>query len=336
MELKGKKILVTGGAGFIGSHLCERLIKEGSEVIVLDNFSTGRIENLEDIKEKITLINGDVRDYDLVLETTKGVNIIIHEAFPYGKSGMGIEEQYIEEGILGTFNLLKAAVKNNVKKFVNVSSVSVYGIQKEALVKEDFPINVFLPYGVTKYSAELYCKAFSKLYGLDTVSLRYFYVYGPRYARFDHSALVNFLNRTIKDQDLIIYGDGNQIRDYTYISDVIKGTILAAKKDNNNGEVYNISYGEGKNILEIAKKIIEISKKQIKIKFSEFKDNRFSDKYCKIPIGLTTRKEDKWIDERSYIGDISKAKKLLGYSPKINIEEGVKLTLNWMESIEND
>ncbi len=331
MRLDRKRVLVTGGAGFIGSHICERLLKEEAEVVVLDDFSTGKLTNLEHIKEDLKIFKGKIENYNDVSEAIKGCDIVIHEAFPYGKSGMGLEEQYIEDGVIGTFNVLKASVKNDVKKVVNASSVAVYGIPKYLPINERHPINPFLPYGATKHVGELYCKTFSKLYGLDTVSLRYFYVYGARYAQFDHSAMVNFLNRSLEDKPLLIYGDGSQIRDYTYIDDAVEGTLLAAMKENTLGATYNISYGEGITILELAKKVAKIVGKDVEIRFAEIQEYRYSDECCIVPVGLTKKLDDKWIDERNYAGDISKAKKELNYNPKVRIEEGIKRTVEWLK-----
>jgi len=333
MKLDGEKILVTGGAGFIGSHICERLIKENAKVVVLDDFSTGKLSNLESIKNNIKIIHGNIKNYNDVCKAIKDCSAVIHEAFPYGKSGMGLDEQFIDDGIIGTYNILKASVKNNIKKVINVSSVAVYGIQKTMPVDEENPANPFLPYGVTKLSGELYCSTFSNLYGLDTISLRYFYVYGPRYAKFDHSAMVNFLHNAVKSKPLTIYGDGSQIRDYTYIDDVVDGTILATIKNDTYGKVYNISAGKRITILELAEKIKKITNKNVEIKFAKKSEYRFSDKYCKIPIGLTKKLGDEWIDERSYIGDISKAKSDLGYSPKVTFDKGIKKTADWIETL---
>lgn len=333
MKIKGKRILVTGGAGFIGSHVSERLIQEGAEVVIFDNFSTGKLSNLDNIKNNVEIITGKTEDYKRVLLAIKNCDVVIHEAFPYGMSGMGLNEQYIEDGIIGTFNILKSSVKNNVDKVVNVSSVAAYGILNNSLVREEQNGNPFLPYGVTKLAGELYCKTFSKLYNLDTVSLRYFYVYGPRYAKFDHNAMVNFLNNVLENKPLTIYGNGSQIRDYTYISDVVEGTILATKKDNIFGEVYNISQGNGITILQLAKKIIKLLDKNVEIKFAKNNEYKYSDKYCHIPIGLTKKIRNKWIDERNYVGDITKAKGELNYEPKIGLDQGIKLTAEWLKSI---
>lgn len=333
MKLEGEKVLVTGGAGFIGSHISERLVRDGASVIVLDNFSTGKLTNLEHLKDDIEIIRCDVENYGDVLKAIKGCNIVIHEAFPYGKSGMGLDEQYIEAGAVGTFNVLKASVKNDVEKVVYASTVSVYGIAKHLPIDEEHPINPFLPYGATKYVGELYSATFSKLYGLDTVILRYFFVYGPRYAQFGHNAMVNFLHRVIRDKPLLIYGGGSQIRDYTYIDDAVDGTLLAMKKEKTQGGVYNISSGEGITILELAEKVVEITGKDIEIRFADSSEYRYSDSYCAIPIGMTSKRGNRWIDERNYVGDISKAKIQLGYNPSVSLEEGIKRTLEWLQKV---
>lgn len=332
-KLNGKRILVTGGAGFIGSHIAERLVKIGAEVLILDNFLTGKMSNLNSIKDKVKIIIGQVENYHDVERATLGCDIIIHEAFPYGKSGMGLEEQYIKEGVVGTFNVLKAAVKNKVEKVVYASTVAVYGIPKYLPIDENHPIYPFLPYGATKYVGELYCKTFSNLYDIGSVCLRYFYVYGPRYAQFDHSAMVNFLNRVLENKSLIIYGDGSQIRDYTYINDAVEGTLLAAIKEDTRGEVYNISSGDGVTISELAQKIIKVTNANVEIKFAKTSEYRYSDQYCKIPVGLTTKVGNTWIDERNYIGDISKARRELGYKPKVVLENGIKKTFEWLKSV---
>lgn len=331
--IANKKILVTGGCGFIGSHVCERLIKEGADVVVLDDFSTGNLENLKEIINKVTVIEGKVEDYNTVLRATKDCNIIIHEAFPYGKSGMGLNQQYIEVGVKGTFNVLKASVNNKIENVINVSSVAAYGLTPNNYLRENTVGVPFLPYGVTKLSGELYCQAFSKLYGLNTVSLRYFYVYGPRYAQFDHNALVNFLNRALEDKPLLIYGDGMQIRDYTYITDIVEGTILAMLNHKGSGDVYNISRGKGISIYELAKNVANCVGNNIKIKFADVDEYRFGDENCKIPIGMTTKKDGKWIDERNYIGNIEKAKKELNYNPKTEIKKGIEMTAKWLKKI---
>lgn len=331
MEIKEKKFLITGGAGFIGSHLCERLLRAGAEVVILDDFSVGKMVNLKNIKNSIKIIKGNIINTRTIERATKGCDVVVHEAFPYGRAGMGLEEQFIEEGAIGTFNVLKAAVKNNVRKVVFASSVAAYGIPKYLPINENHPIDPFLPYGATKRAGELYCSAFSKLYGLDTVSLRYFYVYGPRYSTLDHSALVNFINRAIHGRPLLIYGDGSQIRDYTYIDDAIDGTILAIKKENTKGAVYNISSGLSISVSGLAQTIKKIMGKDIEIIFAKNNQYRYVP-YCRVPVGMTSKKSGRWIDERNYTADLSLSKKELGYKPKIDLETGIRQTAEWLIS----
>jgi len=145
--------------------------------------------------------------------------------------------------------------------------------------------------------------------------------------------MVNFLHRVIRDEPLLIYGGGSQIRDYTYIDDAVDGTLLAMKKGKTQGRVYNISSGEGITILELAKKVVEITGKDIEIKFADSSEYRYSDSYCAIPIGMTSKRGNRWIDERNYVGDISKAKNQLGYNPSVSLEEGIKRTLEWLQKV---
>ena len=330
MIIKNKKILVTGGAGFIGSHICERLLKEGAEVVVLDDFSTGKIDNLKKIKSLIKIIRGDILDDKAVKKATNGCDAIIHQAFPYGKSGMGLDNQYVRAGTEGTFNILREAVKSGVKKFIFASTASVYGIvPKYPPIDEKYRTKSFLLYGSTKLCGENFCSTISDLYGLDTTVLRYFYVYGPRYSVFDHSAMVNFINLALRGKPILIYGKGDQLRDYTYIEDVVEATILALKNESTKEKIYNISSGFNTSISDLAATIVRLTNSKSEIKAASHTQYRYID-YCRIPIGITSKKDNQWIDERNYIADISLVKKELGYFPKISLEDGILKTVNWM------
>lgn len=330
MKIKGSKVLITGGAGFIGSHLSERLLKEGAEVVIYDNFSTGKIENLSHIAKDISIIKGDIKNLEDLRNAMAGLDIVIHEAFPYGVATRSLDKQFVEEGANGTFNVLRAAVEENVEKVVYASTVAVYGEQKYLPIDEEHPKDPFLPYGATKYLGELYCSTFSKVYGLKTVSLRYFNVYGPRYATFDHSAMVHFLELVIKGKSPIIYGDGNQIRDYTYIDDIVEGTLLSLKKDVTKGDVFNLGGGQGIRIIDLSKKIIEISGADLKPKFADLSEYRYTKKG--LPYGITKKVGDQYFDTRNYVANIDKAKKVLGYHPRTNLDDGIKMTLEWMKN----
>lgn len=323
-----KKVLVTGGAGFIGSHVSEKLLNEGAEVTIFDNFSTGKMGNILQIKDKIRMIKGDIRDSREIANACEGQDLIIHEAFPYGVSTRSVEKQFTAEGAQGTFNVLRAALLNNVSKVVYASSVAVYGLQKYIPIDENHPVDPFLPYGATKYVGELYCSTFSKVYGLDTISLRYFNVYGPRYSSFDHSAMLIFLKNVINEKSPVIYGDGEQIRDYTYIDDAVEGTLLAAKTENTYGDVFNIGSGKGVKIIDLAKEIISINKKDLKPVFAKTSEYKFFEK--SLPYGVTEKIGDKYVDKRNYIANINKAKKTLGYEPKVERIDGIKKTVEWM------
>lgn len=331
MDLGGKRVVVTGGSGFIGSHLCERLLSEGAIVTVLDNFCTGKSENLDAVKEDITVIKGDVVDVDETMNAIKGQDIVIHEAFPYGVATRSVDKQFVDCGAIGTFNVLRAALKCDVEKVVYASTVAVYGEQLYLPVDEEHPKNPFLPYGATKYLGELYCSTFYKVYGLNTVSLRYFNVYGPRYATFDHSAMVYFLKLVSEGKSPLIYGDGTQIRDYTYVDDIVDGTILALKLEKTRGDVFNLGGGEGVSIMDLAKKIIKINGGNLKPRFAE--PNEYRDVERGLPYGITKRVGNKYIDTRSYIADISKAKRVLGYKPKTPLDDGILATLKWMKGM---
>ena len=338
MIIRDKKILVTGGAGFIGSHLCERLVELGARVVVIDNLCTGTVNNLSEVIDKIEFKVGDISNYNECESISKDCDFIFNLAYPYGVDGLGLHQAYIDTGVQGTFNLLKAATINKVRKFINVSSVSAYGIVTEddgsrlkKRISEDMSGKHFLHYGITKLSGENYCKIFPFSFGLETLSLRYFYAYGPRYATLDHSALLKFLVRCKKGEDLTLFGDGLQLRDYTYVSDVVEGTIQSLD-GKGNGEVYNLSGGGESNIVDLANLVIKITGADVDVRRITDRDLEFDDEWVKIPFrgGVTKLTDDGWVDERNYIGDITKANEDFGYEPKVKLENGVKKMWEWM------
>ena len=334
MNWERQTVLVTGGAGFIGSHLCHTLRNRGASVVVLDNFSTGITDNLSNFDSEVTVINGSVTDEAKVEQAMTGCDTVIHQAFPYGQSGMGLDDQYIDTGIEGTFNVLERAVREDIDKVVYASTVAVYGIQEYLPLDEEHPTEPFLPYGTTKLAGEQYCRNFARLYGLDTVCLRYFYAYGPRYARFGHNALMAFLSRALDNKPLHVYGDGTQIRDYTYVSDIVAGTLAATAANATDGRVYNISHGTGLTIRELAELVRDVCQTNVDIQNLEPSHARFSDDYCQIPVGMTTKEDGEWIDERDYVADVTRAREELGYEPVVDVREGVKRTAEWMRSQE--
>ena len=305
------KFLVTGGAGFIGSHIVEKLVRKNHFVRVLDNFSSGRRQNLEGVIKRIELIEGDIRSADACIRATQGIDFILHQAALRSvPKSMNNPKEYNEVNINGTLNMLEASKKNKVKRFVFASSSSVYGDTDRFPEREDFTPQPISPYALTKLAGEQYCRIFSHHYGLDTVSLRYFNVFGPRQSLDDEYAIVipKFITCMLKGQPPPIYGSGRQSRDFTYIDNVVEANILAAKKSNANGEVFNIASGKDYTILELVKILNKIMKKDIRPKF------------------LSPRPADVF----RTLSDLSRSKRILGFRPKVDFLEGLNLTLEYL------
>jgi nucleoside-diphosphate-sugar epimerase len=311
-----KKFLVTGGAGFIGSHIVERLLKEGHFVRVLDNFSSGKIENLSFTHElrakSYELIRGDVRSLNTCLKATQGMDFILHQAAlrSVPKSMLNPQE-YNEVNIQGTLNLLKVAKKNKVKRLVFASSSSVYGDVKTFPEKEGFLPSPISPYALTKLAGEHYCRIFSKHFGLSTVCLRYFNVFGPRQSLDDEYAVVipKFITCLLKGEHPPIYGTGRQSRDFTYVKNVVEANLLAVKKGNFKGEVLNVASGRDYTVLELVKILHKIMDRNTK------------------PVFLPPRPGDVFKTQ----ADLNNIKRMLGYSPKIDFIQGLKLTVEYFK-----
>jgi UDP-glucose 4-epimerase len=309
------EILVTGGAGFIGSHIVDKLISEGFEVTVLDNLSTAQLDNVSRHHDRkdFHFVRGDIRDRNLVKQIVKDKDVVFHEAALTGVA-LSIENPTLtnEINVTGTLNLLKASVDAHVRRFIFASSAAVYGRTSSPRKKEDVTSTPTNPYGVSKLAAESYVKVFNKVYGLETVSLRYFNVYGPR-QRFDfqndYSGVVTiFTNRLLRNLPPTIYGDGKQTRDFVYVEDVVQANMLALKSKNCVGEVFNVGTGYKVSVNKIAntlKKILE--RENIR---SVHQDPRIG-------------------EDRHGFADITKAKKLLGYHPNFLLQKGLTNVVEW-------
>ncbi len=239
--------LVTGGAGFIGSHLAETLVADGHDVRVLDNLSTGKRENMQAFQAGITYIEGDIRDMDTVERAVDGVEYVLHQA-ALASVPRSIEDPLSSNqvNVLGTLNLLEAARKHSIKKFVYASSSSVYGDSDSLPKREDMAPNPKSPYAVGKLTAEWYCRVYSKLHDLPTVSLRYFNVFGPRQdPDSQYSAVIPlFVTALMRGQRPTIFGDGEQSRDFTYIDNVVEANLLSARSPERGAMVFNVACGE--------------------------------------------------------------------------------------------
>jgi len=294
------KIIVTGGAGFIGSHLVDALIEKGNEVLIIDNLSTGKREY---VNPKAKFHELDLRDFDKIRPLFAGVDFVFHEAaLPRVPLSIEKPKETNDINVGGTINTLIAAKEAKVKKLIYAASSSAYGNKTELPLKEDMPCSPYSPYGLQKYVGELYCKVFYEIYGLPTVSLRYFNVFGPRQPEEGaYTPVIGlFLTQKAKGEKLTITEDGNQTRDWTHVADVVRANIAAMEsKKVGKGEVVNIGGGKNYTVNEVAQLI--------------------GGEITYIPPRLG--------DIRDTLADISKAKELLGWQPTVTLEEGIKKLL---------
>ena len=321
MDIEGKSILITGGAGFIGSHLVDRFIKENaSKVIVYDNFSTGNRDFLKD--KQVEIIKGDILDYEKLKKSMKGVELVSHHAAEL-EVFIGIENTIhdLRINIEGTINVLNAALKNDVEKVIYASSGGVYGQAQFTPEPENHPLMPHWPYSVSKLAGEKYCLQYFLLYGLPTTSLRYGIVYGPRewYGR----VLTLFIKRALEGKGPIIFGDGKQVRDYVYIDDIVKANILVLKNKIANGKVYNVGGNEFYSINQVADIVIKLINPELKPIIDDPKpgeSSKYQPNRNRLPGEL-----------RDFILDSSLISKELNYKPKITFEEGVKEEIKWIK-----
>lgn len=305
--------LVTGGAGFIGSNLCEVILKKGYKVRCLDNLSTGKKENIELFKGNslYTFIEGDIRNLDDCLKACEGVDYVLHQA-AWGSVPRSIEMPlfYEEVNIKGTLNMMEAARQKDVKKFVYASSSSVYGNEPTLPKREGREGNVLSPYALTKKVNEEYGKLYSKLYNLDTYGLRYFNVFGKRQDPEGAYAAVipKFIKQLLNNEAPTINGDGKQSRDFTYIENVIEANLKACKASSEcAGEAYNIAFGGREYLIDIYSGLIKALEKDISPKFGP----------------------DRKGDIKHSNADISKAEEMLGYKPEWSFDLGIKEAIDW-------
>jgi UDP-N-acetylglucosamine 4-epimerase len=307
------RVLVSGGAGFIGSHLVDRLLAEGFEVLVLDDFSSGRMENVSchrDVKE-FCLVRGDVRDAGLVRRVVEGVDGVFHLAALVDVE-LSVENPVLfnEVNVVGTLNLLRACVDCGVKRFVLASSAAVYGDSGDAIKREDMLPKPISPYGVSKLAAENYVRVFNEFYGLETVVLRFFNVYGPRQgSTSSYSGVITaFMSRLLHGQAPIIYGDGKQSRDFVHVDDVVSANLLALQSKKGVGHVFNVGSGTATTVVELAEIMQQITDtKGLKPIYAE---SRAGDiKHCS--------------------GNIRKAEEVLGFHPQIQLTHGLSKLVDW-------
>lgn len=312
-----KTALVTGGGGFIGSHLVEELLKINVKVICLDKFESGKCENLSGFKDHplLTVVKGDINDFDNIVDHFEGVEVVFHQAVSKNTVCMKNPRLDLKTNAEGTFNVLEAARIHGIAKFVHASTGSVYGEPQYLPEDENHPTEPVSFYGTSKLAAEKYCKVFNRMYGINISILRYFHVYGPRQEEGDHGGVVSiFIRRVLDDEPPIIYGDGSQLRSFTYVKDVVKANLLVARYQQTSGEIYNCASGLKVTIKELAELIMsKLIRNDMNIQYETWKPG-----------------DIKYFDINN-----SKIKKI-GMSFDSTFDEGVNQTIAWLKYKKSD
>ena len=304
------KYLVTGGAGFIGSNLVERLLEKGNSVRVIDNLSTGKIENIMPFLNDIEFIYGDIRNQAEAMDAAAGVDYVLHQAaIPSVQRSIDNPLESEESNIKGTLNILMAAREAGVKRLVYAASSSYYGNSNQLPKREDMPPDTLSPYALTKYVGESYCRLFHALYGLETVAIRYFNVFGPKQdPSSPYSGVISkFITSMMNGKPIVIYGDGEHSRDFTYIENIIDLNLRACTAPGVAGQVFNGGCGKRIPLNELVSAICRAMDKNV------------------MPIYADERAGD----VKHSLADVTKAEKLLGYKPLIGLEEGLLRTIAW-------
>ncbi len=310
------KLLITGGAGFIGSHLCDKYVKEGHTVVCLDNFMSGNLMNIRHLLDyrNFKLIKGDVRVFDLLEKIMRDVDVVFHLA-----AQIHVDRSYVEPrltydiNVMGTQNVLEVARLHDTTRMIHASTSEVYGSAQYAPIDEKHPLNAPHPYGASKIAADRMCYAYTKTYGMDISILRLFNVFGPRQRDIGYGGVISiFTRRVLNNMPPIIYGDGQQKRDYTYIEDAVRAydSVL----NHNEPVIEPINFGSGRElpILDLANMIIDLCGKKGDIK----------------PVHVEPR-----IGEvKRLIADATKAKDILGWEPECNLEESLAKFVQWYRS----
>lgn len=314
MKIEECKVLVTGGAGFIGSHLSDALLEKRAKITILDNLSTGFMENIRHLldSKEVNFIQGDVRDYETCLKAVEGIDLIFHEAAQINPA-LAVENPFydFEVNARGTLNMLDAAHRKDVQKFI-FTSTNVYGNPDYLPFDEDHPIDLLSPYAAAKLSGEAYCIVYNNTYGIDTVRLRYTNVYGPRQraTKSESGVIPIFVGRVLNGKPPVIFGNGEQTRDFVYVSDVVEANILVAQNERCNGEVFNVGSGKEISIRAVAELILTLAGRE-----------------DLTPIYGPVRAAD----ISRCAADTSRINNAVGFTSKVSLEEGLRRNIIWWE-----
>jgi nucleoside-diphosphate-sugar epimerase len=304
-KIRGRSVLVTGGAGFLGSNIARLLLSEGAKVTLLDNCGPGYDKNIKDIIERVALISGDINDEDAVKKAVQGKEFVVHAAFPAAQCDRSLNNQFIATGTVGLFNILKEALEQQ-SLVIYVSSISVYGKQLYTPIDEKHPVDPTLVYGVTKLTGEFYCRVMAREYGLKTVILRYSDLYGPGLGR--SNAPVAFIEKALSGLPLLVRGGGKQVRSYLFVTDAAQAVRLAIENPAALGKVFNVGGDETTTIMDLALKVKAITGSSSEI-----------------------ISEEGWVDEREYKIDSTLARSILGFGPAVDLDAGLRKTLAWLK-----
>lgn len=305
-----KRILVSGGAGFIGSHLVEALLERGHKVRVLDNFSTGRRNNLRGVRNDIEILAGDCADPKTAAKAMKGIEVVYHEA-AVPSVALSVAEPFASHhaNATATMAMLVAARDQGVERFMYAGSSSVYGDRKEKFKVETLPARPLSPYGAAKFAGETYVRIFAELYGMQTLTLRYFNVFGPRQdPSSPYSGVISrFSKALIKRETPVIYGDGKQSRDFTYIANVVHANLLALEAPGLKGQTVNVATSKAHTLNELLAALARFAGRKVEAKFEAPRAG----------------------DIRHSLADTTAARKLLKYRPQVDFESGLARTFEW-------
>jgi len=306
------KVLVTGGGGFIGSHIVDRLLADGHDVRVLDNFATGRRENLLEVLSEIEVVEGDIQSYERVHNAVAGCELVLHQAaLPSVPRSVQDPLTSNATNVTGTLNLLLAARDSGVRRVVYASSSSIYGANPELPKHEGLLPQPISPYAVAKLAGEGFCRSFHEVFGLETVALRYFNVFGPRQDPLSQYAAVipNFITALIEGRPPVVYGDGEQSRDFTYVGNVVEGNLLAMAAEGAAGKTFNMAAGDRTTLNQLLEHLRQLIGSDVEPRYEAAR------------LG----------DVKHSQADVSAAERELGFRPRVSVEEGLRLTLGWYQ-----
>lgn len=308
-----KRILVTGGAGFIGSHLVEALLERGHKVRVLDNFSTGKRNNLRSVRNDIEILAGDCGDPKTAVKAMKGIEVVYHEA-AVPSVALSVAEPFASHhaNATATMAMLVAARDAGVERFMYAGSSSVYGDRKEKFKKESLPAHPLSPYGAAKFAGETYVRIFAELYGMQTLTMRYFNVFGPRQDPSSaYSGVISRFSKALLKREIpVIYGDGKQSRDFTFISNVVHANLLALNAPGLKGQTVNVATSKAHTLNELLATLAKLAGREPEAKYEPARQG----------------------DIRHSLADTSAARKLLKYRPQVDFESGLARTFAWYSS----